>query len=199
MKNVAIKELRPTQMTHGEREVAKKADDYRHLSGHDLEMAIAEKPVPIVLGPAGRPYIIDHHHVAAALRLVGVSDVPVVLVEDLSSLETEEFWFTMENRRWAYPYDVRGQRRPFAEMPRHVWQLADDVCRSLAAFAREAGAYGRTSTPLEDFRWADFFRSMLPLPTGDEEFQKVLKQAIALAKTDAAVGLPGYIGRSQPA
>ncbi len=195
MKKANIETLRPTQMTHGEREVAKKADEYRSLEGHDLDMAIAEKPVPIVLGPAGKPYIIDHHHVAAALRRVNIPALPVVLAADLSSLELGEFWLAMENRRWAYPYDVRGQRRPFSEMPRHVWRLEDDVCRSLAAFAREAGAYEKTAVPLGDFRWADFFRAMLPLPKGDEEFEVVLGDAIDLAKSDAAIGMPGYLGK----
>jgi hypothetical protein len=197
MKNAKIEALHPTQMTHGEREVEKKADEYRHLEGHDLDMAIAEKPVPLVLGPAGKPYVIDHHHVVAALRRVSVLEVPVVLVEDMSSLELGEFWLAMENRRWAYPYNARGQRRPFSEMPRHVWHLADDVCRSLAAFAREAGAYEKTSVPLEDFRWADFFRSMLPLPESDDEFATVLKRAITLAKSDTAMGMPGYIGKGK--
>jgi hypothetical protein len=195
MKKVNIEDLRPTQMTHGEREVAKKADEYRSLKGHDLDVAIAEKPILIVLGPTGKPYVIDHHHVAAALRRVGVPELPVVLEADLSSLEIGEFWLVMENRRWAYPYDVRGQRRPYSDMPRHVWHLEDDVCRSLAAFAREAGAYEKTSIPLEDFRWADFFRTMLPLPKDDKEFEQVLRQAIDLARTDAAVGLPGYLGK----
>ena len=36
---------------------------------------------------------------------------------------------------------------------------------------------------------------MLPLPEGDEEFEKVLRQAIDLAKTDAAIGMPGYLGK----
>jgi hypothetical protein len=48
MKKANVEELRPTQMTHGEREVSKKADEYRGLEGHDLDMAIAEKPIPIV-------------------------------------------------------------------------------------------------------------------------------------------------------
>lgn len=55
MKKAKIKDLHLTQMTHREREVAKEADKYRSLEGHDLDMAIAEKPVPIVLGPGGQP------------------------------------------------------------------------------------------------------------------------------------------------
>jgi hypothetical protein len=38
-----------------------------------IKMAIAEKPVPIVPGPASAPYAIDHHHVATALPGLHVS------------------------------------------------------------------------------------------------------------------------------
>lgn len=46
MKTVAIKDIRPTPLTHGLREIHRKAEVYKSLSGH-IEMAIAEKPVPI--------------------------------------------------------------------------------------------------------------------------------------------------------
>jgi hypothetical protein len=67
MKTVRIDQLRPTQMTHGLREIHDKTRDYKALSAHDLQMAIAEKPVPVVYGPSGLPFAIDHHHVATAL------------------------------------------------------------------------------------------------------------------------------------
>lgn len=45
--------------THGERQIRqKKAADFRELSVHDLAMAIAEKPIAIVLGPRGEPHVI---------------------------------------------------------------------------------------------------------------------------------------------
>jgi hypothetical protein len=196
MKQIALEKLRPTQMTHGMREVEKKIEQYRSLSEHDRQMAIAEKPVPLVLGPDEEPYVTDHHHVVAALHALRITAVPVVLVEDLSSLTPEQFWLTMEDRRWTYPYDEQGQRKPFSKMPRHVWDLANDEYRSLAAFARDAGAFEKTATPLAEFRWADLLRGLLPRPSDDEAFADALCEAIKLARTDIAAGLPGFRGKS---
>jgi hypothetical protein len=67
MKTIRIDQLRPTQMTHGLREVRNKTRSYKALAGHELQMAIAEKPIPVVYGPLGAPFAIDHHHVATAL------------------------------------------------------------------------------------------------------------------------------------
>jgi hypothetical protein len=197
MKQIALEQLRPTQMTHGMREVSKKIEQYRSLSEHDLQMAIAEKPVPVVLGPQGKPYVTDHHHIVAALHALRIAAVPVVLQEDLSSLTVQQFWLAMEDRRWTYPYDAQGRRTSFTEMPRHVWELTNDEYRSLAAFARDAGAFEKTTVPLEEFRWADLFRSMLPLPSDDEAFPHSLREAIKLARSAAAIGLPGFLGTSQ--
>jgi hypothetical protein len=196
MNTVKIDELRPTQLTHGLREIHGKTRFYQSLSGHDLEMAIAEKPVPVVLGPAGAPFAIDHHHVATALWHAGITAMPFVLVADFTSLPYAEFWLSMENRRWTYPYDTNGRRRSFAELPAHIWDLADDEYRSLAASVRDAGGYEKTAVPLEEFRWADLFRSTLAYPGSDEEFASVERQALKLAKSEAAAGLPGYLGKA---
>jgi hypothetical protein len=188
MKMLRIDQLRPTQMTHGMREVSEKTEKYKALSGHELEMAIAERPIPVVYGPNGAPFAIDHHHVAAALWRANVKSVPFVLVRDLSFLPQADFWQTMENNRWTYPYDAEGRRRPFSEMPEHVWELADDEFRSLAASVRDAGGYEKTSVPLEEFRWADLFRCSLPRRNSDDEFESLVKKAIKLAKSDIALG-----------
>ena len=162
MKKVKIDLLRPTQVTHGLREILDKTKTYESLTGHDLDMAIAEKPVPVVLGPDGAPFAIDHHHVASALWRAGIKSVPFVLVCDLSSLTRADFWLTMENNRWAYPYDAQGRRVAFADFRDHVWELIDDDFRSLSAAVRDAGGYEKTTVPLEEFRWSDFLRRHLP-------------------------------------
>jgi hypothetical protein len=190
----AIDRLRPTQLTHGMREIRAKTKIYRSMSGHDLAMAIAEKPIPIVLGPEEAPFAIDHHHVATALWRADVETVPVVLIRDLSSLSEADFWLTMENNRWAYPYDVRGQRLPFDDMRQHIWELDDDEFRSLSAAVRDAGGYDKTSVPLEEFRWADFFRRLLPTPESDAAFDGLVKEGLRLAASKLARGLPGFKG-----
>ncbi len=193
MKTLDIERLRPTQVTRGLREVEEKTRFYQSLSGHDLDMAIAGKPVPIVLGPRGESYAIDHHHVAGALWQADIKSVPVVLIRDLSTYSPAEFWLTLENNGWTYPYDQRGQRVSFADMPPHVWDMIDDEFRSLAASVRDAGGYQQTNVPLAEFRWADLFRQRLPLPANASEYDALVQQAVELAKSQAALGLPGYI------
>jgi len=178
------------------REIREKTKAYRALSGHELEIAIAEKPVPVVLGPGEEMFVIDHHHVATALWRADVQRVPVILVSDLSSLSTTEFWLAMENNRWTYPYDAHGQRVAFGEMRQQVWELADDEFRSLSASVRDAGGYEKTTVPLEEFRWADFFRAHFSPPESDAEFDRLVKKAVKLAQSKAALGLPGYRGPS---
>jgi hypothetical protein len=194
MQTLKIVALRPTQITHGLREIRQKTAAYKSLSGHALRMAIAEKPIPIVYGPGGAAFAIDHHHVATALRCADIQTVPFVLVEDLSSLTQSEFWLTLENHRWTYPYDVQGRRVSFTTMPKHIWDLADDEYRSLAASVRDAGGYEKTTVPLAEFRWADLFRNILPCPSSDAEFKSLVKKAVKLAKSAVAMGLPGFIG-----
>lgn len=52
------------------------------MTGHDLETPIAERPMPVVLGPNDEPFAIDHHRVAATLWHTGIKSVPIVMVRD---------------------------------------------------------------------------------------------------------------------
>ena len=194
MNTLRIDRLHPTQMTHGERQIRKKVVAYRAMNAHELKMAIAEKPVDVVLGPGEEPYVIDHHHVACALARIDVNEVPFVLVRDLSSLPRADFWLTLENNAWVYPYDANGRRASFKDMPVHMWDAIDDDFRSLAAFVRDAGGYAKTDVPLADFRWANFFRAHFPRPNDDAQFDALVPRATGLARSDAAEGLPGFIG-----
>ncbi|MFT0167638.1 ParB-like protein [Paraburkholderia mimosarum] len=194
METVHIEALRPTQATHGEREVNEKTRTYRSLDGPALQKAIAEKPVPIVLGPEGAAFLIDHHHVASALWRADVHRVPIVLVRDLSALSLHVFWLTLENQRWTWPYDASGARISFLDMPVHVWEASDDEFRSVAAAVRGAGGYSKSSEPLQEFLWADFFRRSFTAPRTDDAYREVVEAATKLARTRAALGLPGFLG-----
>lgn len=79
-------------------------------------------------------------------------------------------------------------------MHRHVWELEGDKFRIFSASVRDAGGYEKTSVPLEEFRWSDFFRAKLPKPCGDADYKDLVKKAVMLAKSEAAVGLPGFLG-----
>ncbi len=73
-------------MTHGLGEIIRKIRFYQSLSGHELEMAIAETPLPVVPGPTGALFAIDRHHVAAALWRTGIKSMPALQVAELSWL-----------------------------------------------------------------------------------------------------------------
>ena len=115
---VPILDLRPTQITVGMREVEAKRKEWRATK--EGEKFLGKHMIPVVLGPKGRHYIIDHHHLALALHEEGVKDVAVTVIEDLSKLDHDSFWFVMDNRDWTHPFDADGRRRPDSDLPKSV-------------------------------------------------------------------------------
>src|SRR5439155_1355494 len=118
------------------------------------------KLVPVVIGPGGKLYMIDHHHLSRAAWEAGRKSVWVEVKADLS--KTRNFWAEMERRKWVYPVDQFGTRRSAEQLPQDVRGLADDPYRSLAGEVREQGGYEKNEAPFSEFRWADFFRSRIP-------------------------------------
>ena len=63
-----------------------------------VEEFLGKHMIPVILGPKGRYYVIDHHHLARALHEEGVKDVAVTVIANLSKLDRDAFWFVMDNR-----------------------------------------------------------------------------------------------------
>src|SRR5215470_10804037 len=80
---VAINDLRPTQITVGMREVAAKRQRWREIAAKEGGKFLGKHMIPVVLGPKGRHYVVDHHHLARALHEEGVKDVAVTLIANL--------------------------------------------------------------------------------------------------------------------
>src|ERR1700761_997845 len=129
---VAIEELRPTQITVGMREVAAKRKHWREIHGKDTGKFLGKHMIPVILGPKKKHYVIDHHHLARALHEEGVETVAVTVVANLANLEPDSFWFVMDNRNWMHPFDDKGRRRGYEDIPKSVTELVDDPFRSLA-------------------------------------------------------------------
>jgi hypothetical protein len=83
-------------------------------------------------------------------------------------------------------------------MPKHVYELEDDPYRSIAGLVREAGGYEKTTVPLEEFRWADLFRAFIAAPATDDEFDAAVRRGIDIARSESAIGLPGFLGKKKP-
>src|SRR5260370_16233022 len=135
--------LRPTQMTLGMHEVYQKRDAWKKKTSQDLGKFLGAHMVPVIAGLEGEYYLIDHHHLARALYEEGVNSVFVTVVADLRRLPRDHFWNMMDFHGWTHPYDSKGRRRPYAELPNTVKGMEDDPYRSLAGQLRNVGGLAK--------------------------------------------------------
>lgn len=191
---VPISELRPTQITVGMREVRAKRDAWRSRHGHKCGEFLGTHTIPVILGPNGHHYVIDHHHLARALHDEGVENIAVTVVADLKRLDQDSFWFVMDSRNWMHPFDASGARRGHQDLPCSIADLADDPFRSLAGELRRIGGFAKDTTPFSEFLWADFLRRRIGHEIVEASFDSALDHAFALAKSEDANYLPGWCG-----
>jgi hypothetical protein len=191
---IPILSLRPTQMTVGMREVKEKRKRWRGREKKKQAESLGKHMIPVVRGPDKRYYVVDHHHLARALHDEGVKDILVTVIGDLSMVEKDAFWGVMDNKRWVYPYDAKGERRHFKDLPKSITDLKDDPFRSLAGELRRAGGFAKDTTPFSEFLWADFLRRKISVKTAEDNFEKALEKSLALAKSPDATYLPGWCG-----
>jgi hypothetical protein len=181
-------------MTVGFREVQIKRRQWREADNEERTKLLQRHVVPAVVGPKGRPYIVDHHHFAKALLDEKASLVAVYLVADLEKLEKEEFWTFLDNNDWCHAYDAAGKRCALADIPKSLSELADDPFRSLVSELIRAGGCAKTATPFFEFLWADFLRRRIKRPLVEKDFGAALVKALDLAKSPDARSLPGWSG-----
>jgi hypothetical protein len=189
-----ILDLRPTQMTVGLREVARKRQDWEERTQSADRNFLAHHLVPAVMGPKGQPWIIDNHHLALALHKAGQESVLVRIVADLSHLPKDMFLTVMDNHNWLHPFDANGKRQPVDELPKKLPKLRDDPYRSLAGELRRAGGYAKDDTPYSEFLWADFLRHRIKPALVNGDFATAVQRALKLARASEATYLPGWAG-----
>ena len=192
----AIRDLRPTQMTVGYREVADRRRRWRAASVANGDAAFRRRIVPIVLGPGGQRSILDRHHWLCALADEGVAEVAVAVVDDLRGLEWVTFWRTLDRRGWNHPFDTDGTRQDVSYIPISITGLQDDPFRSLASALRRAGGYAKRNGPFSEFLWADFLRERLSRELVDDNFDAALREALVLAR-DGGPDATTNVGQAQ--
>jgi hypothetical protein len=199
LRPIPILSLHPTQMTVGMIEVKEKRKRLReywreHKSEKKQGEFLGRHMIPVVLGPDKRHYVVDHHHLALALHDEGVEDILVTVIADHTMVDRDAFWVVLDNHRWVYPYDAKGERRDFREIPKTVADLKDDPFRSLAGELRRVGGFAKDTTPFSEFLWADFLRRKMSRKSVGDNFEKAVEKALGLAKSKDAVYLPGWCG-----
>lgn len=187
-----IDDLRPTQITAGMREVDLKRETWRR-EGAKANF-LNRHMIPVVLGPKKRKYILDHHHLALALYLEEQTEVLTHVMADLSSLPKTSFWYVLAHKNWVHLYDENGQPCERNELPKHVKQLRDDPCRSLAGEVRRSGGYAKDTSLYSEFLWAEFLRRQVDADLLKADFDAALKAALKVARSRQANYLPGWCG-----
>lgn len=191
---VSILSLRPTQMTVGMREVKEKRKRWRKHGSKKRAELLGRHMIPVVVGPDKRNYVIDHHHLARALHEEGEKEVLVSVVADLTMVDPKAFWVVLDNHRWVYPYDAKGERRDYRDLPKDIRGLKDDPFRSIAGELRRAGGFAKDTTPFSEFLWADFLRRRMSRKAVENDFARAMEKALALGKSKDAIYLPGWCG-----
>ena len=192
LQEAALQDLHPTQLTVG---LIVVHDKRKHLSGMspaDRQSYMKEHPMPAVVGPQGRLYVTDHHHLGRAALDEGVLTGFFLVEADLSKCTLESFWKEMNDNQWVHPLDENGVRHNYALIPDKLDKLVDDVYRSLAGHVRDAGGFDKTPTAFAEFVWADFFRRNIAIETVRSDFQTAVRAGISLAQSKWAKNIPGY-------
>jgi hypothetical protein len=204
--------MRPTQCSVGFLEVGFKTAELgeRAKTPGALEKYLANHPIPAVLGPDGRMYLTDHHHMGLALTQLSKawdeSDKPASanpfrqccfeIVLDHSthpSMSMSGFLAALESASLLHPFDGQGRRA--ARIPTRLADLQDDPYRSLAGLARKAGAFDKVDAPYTEFKWADHFRDKIPSSLiAPAHLPTAILRAIETARSKPASGLPGFLG-----
>jgi hypothetical protein len=191
---VALASLRPTQMAVGLREVQRKRERWCELDADARERFLSHHMLPTVIGPKGRRYLVDHHHLCRALHDEKADWVFAMTLADLSHLGHKMFWTVMEHRGWIYPFDHKGERCSVDDLPRSIGQLDDDPFRSLAAELRAAGGYAKEPTPIHEFLWAAYLRSEIGGKRLLANRDLALAAALDLAHAPQSSFMPGWCG-----
>lgn len=221
-----VADLHPTQCGVGMDEVYARAASMAKKDKDDLLAYLITRPVPIVIGNGGKFHLTDHHHLGRALWEVaqGKNDAGIdennarVVVEVLYNwnvLKGYNFWKAMHDNRWVYLFDHLGggPLQPTA-LPKHVKDLRNDPYRGLAWYVRSHFGYEKSPADFAEFQWAQFFRTRMILDKRvlsseiedvdillskmkPEDRQALVEEAIHLASTGEAAGLPGYEGRAR--
>lgn len=190
--------LHPTQFSVGLREVVFKRAAIDKLTPAKLAAYLQDKDVPVVIGPGGVPYMIDGHHTISALLYSAQADKTVYghILANWSELTPEVFWARMQAERYTYLKDASGVLASPDKLPASLRGMQHDIYRGLAWAVMKAGGFAEIKPPkifFQEFHWADFFRGRVHWNDGDDrDFARALAEAVALAKSPEAKGLPGY-------
>ncbi|MBY0369682.1 hypothetical protein K2X33_03285 [bacterium] len=189
--------LHPTQLDIGMRAAEHRRDKILAMHERERELYLIRKAPKVVIGPEGKRYLIDGHHLVFAAYLAGIEELPIRVVADWS--QKKHFWRKMRRRGYLHLVDQTGRAHTRDKLPTDILGFGDDEYRSLAYFARRQKAFKKKQKLYSEFAWANFYRMRIPLGEGDAGFEAALRMAVQISLAMDAAYLPGYRGDDNPA
>lgn len=194
---VDARQLHPTQMALGWREVAFKQKMFDAKTAAEVTAYLKDKDVPVVIGPGGVPYMTDGHHTLRALIESKVPDKTAYghILANWSGLDSAVFWPRMQAKNYTYLKDAEGRGpQPPSALPASLLAMQLDAYRGLAWGVMKAGGFDeKKGVFFQEFLWADYFRGKIRWDDRDDAaFAQAVKDAGVIAQAPAAAPLPGY-------
>lgn len=194
-----------TQKFYGKPGIINRISKLKNLDFDGVKYMLDDNPIPFVLGPDGKRYIIDRHHFARAFYdyrdelqkkfgkdfyKLNMRFQEVEVFGDVPSqkMDFESFEKMMTDLKLVY---LDKPNMKMSDLPVGIGELEEDYYRGLAWIVVKSGAIGKTDIPFQEFYWAAFFKKNLDFK--NEAFTlKKIKKAIKLSLSDKAASLPGY-------
>ncbi|MGB0453263.1 MAG: ParB/Srx family N-terminal domain-containing protein [Bacteriovoracaceae bacterium] len=165
---------------------------------------LADKPIPYILGPDGKKWILDRHHTLYTLQKIypklqkrkdlDVSKFQMTykMLGDYSDLSQDEFIEKMKSRKFIYPVKQNSET-DYHNLPKKLKKLDFDFYRGLAWLVRKSKAIKKVQIPYFEFIWAQALKKKFQYE--EFEFNETnVREAIryAMSDTDGQDKLPGW-------
>lgn len=200
---VSVLSLKPTQFAVGLEEVKRKEEKVASLSPKQLDKYTWKNPEPIVIGPRGEFYIIDHHHLARALDDAQIKSTYGIILENWSGRGEEDFFSYMKSKNWLYLVDHNGAKKTVKDLSsiKTVRDMRDDPYRSLAGQTRckseekctEGQWLKSEGIPFIEFLWAEHFRKTPAVAHALKNFGKTDFTKVTEAATEEVKRVNGKL------
>ena len=194
--------LRPTQPEIGKYEIHLKRKKYaKKLKGADhyqqkLEAMKVESTAPVIIGPDGNYYLLDHHHTALTLHEMGEKEMYVKVESNWTSLGKGQsmekrmvlFWKQLEERNLCYLKSAEGvMMDPLsAAFPKNLLECGDNKLRSLVYLLIKDGTIVKTGIKYDEFYKAEVLQN-LGITVTDDDYEKEV--AIAKERLSSPTGI----------
>lgn len=194
----ALEEIHPTQFDYGLPRIKFLKNKFKEMDQEQLQAYLDQKPIPYVLGPDQRKYIIDHHHLSLALHehlAQNPRDELVVSfkqVEDYSRLTRSQFWQKMQQNKYVYA-KRKGVSLGVETLPSHISELKKDFYRGMAWVLIKADIIEKSPQPFAEFLWADQMRAHSRLDQTKWNLESIVEVFESMKSSpEKFEHLPGY-------